>query len=165
MFCWRYASGRKLTSTICLTSAELVLTDIQTFKKKNLESRTEGAVSTKPNLFELCRIASEVDNYQASFDGTYCFKNWKSWEFFIENLGNFCIFAAKIEIYVLSKTYRRCNCAETEVIWSSACGRTKILRKDNHMRTKNSELRSKRWELRTKNSELRSKRWEVRTQN
>ena len=31
---------------------------------KNSESRTEGAVSTKPNLFELCRIASEVDNYQ-----------------------------------------------------------------------------------------------------
>ena len=59
----------------------------------------------------------------------------------IENLGNFllkilgifCIFAAKIEIYVLSKTYRRCNCTETEVIWSSACGRTKVLWKDNHV--------------------------------
>ena len=32
--------------------------------KENHENRTEGAVSTKPNLFELCRIASEVDNYQ-----------------------------------------------------------------------------------------------------
>ena len=59
----------------------------------------------------------------------------------IENLGNFSlkilgIFVSlpqKFEIYVLSKTYRGCNWTETEVIWSSACGRTKVLWKDNHV--------------------------------
>ena len=39
----------------------------------------------------------------------------------------------KNEIYVLSKTNRRCNCTENEVIWSSACGWTKVLRKDDHV--------------------------------
>ena len=35
MSCRRYAAGRKQTSTICLTSAGPILTDIKTFKKKN----------------------------------------------------------------------------------------------------------------------------------
>ena len=37
------------------------------------------------NCVDFCHDSAK----QASFDGTYCSKNWKSWEFWIENLGNF----------------------------------------------------------------------------
>ena len=85
----------------------------------------------RESMVILCLLASinEEIPIELLFLSNFMHKN----RVLIENLGNFCIFATKFEIYVLSKTYRRCNCTETEVIWSSACGRTKVLRKDNHM--------------------------------